>query len=53
MPFVPLDCLSFSGFTWTCKLLPSIHTETSTWPSKTTNLKKRLKIMNFEIQMTH
>jgi len=47
MPTVSLYGLSFSGFAWTK------DTETSTWPSKMMELKKRLQITNFETQMTH
>jgi hypothetical protein len=47
MPIVSFYGLSFSGFAWT------IDTETNTWPSKMMKLKKRLKITNFETQMTH
>jgi len=31
MPTVFHDSLSFSGWTWTLKLLPSKHTNTSIW----------------------
>jgi hypothetical protein len=29
MPVLSRDCLSFSGFVWTFKLLPSKHAETA------------------------
>jgi len=34
MPIVHLCGLGFSGITWTFKLLPSKHTETSVWHVK-------------------
>jgi len=34
MPVVFYDSPSFSGLAWTFKLLPSKHTETSTWNAR-------------------
>jgi len=34
MSVVSLDSLRFCGLAWTCKLLPSKHTQTSIWHAR-------------------